>query len=172
MKSKSNNEKWNMFLKVPVKQQAELIESTIAQGIFSDSTLKEVTGQNKEFILNHFKKKGYELKGNHFIKVNKDIPEESVRDQDEVLKKINEDIKRNQKSEVVPVENNMDELKVYSDVHNILKDVDMTEYIRTSMSFAKQTQNRLDDFLMEYKLLKKQDIITAAIESFLNQYKK
>jgi hypothetical protein len=65
-----------------------------------------------------------------------------------------------------------DNMEVYSHIHSKLKHINTDEYVRTSLSLAKETNEELNRFLSNYKLLNKQDVITVAIAELLDKYKR
>lgn len=63
-------------------------------------------------------------------------------------------------------------IDLYQDLHNMLIKLDMGDYVRTSISFSKDTEKHLKDFLKAYPLVNKQDFITYAIEQAIAKYNK
>ncbi len=144
---------WEDFKALDLLEQVQTINTLLEQG-HSMPLISDSIGANRSTIGAYFKKQGYKRIGDTFVPIG------------DVLEPVQaKPVSKKQASKNKALE-------VYSDVHNIMIDIDTDTFVRTSISLAKSTNDKLDIFLKDLKLLKKQDIITVALEQFISKYNK
>ena len=140
-----------------ILEQVQTINTLLEQG-HSIPSISDSIHTDRTTIARHFKKQGYKRIGNEFVAI------------EDVLEPVQAKVTT---KKITPKQASKNKaLEVYSDVHNIMIDIDTDNYVRTSISLAKSTNDKLDVFLKDLKLLKKQDIITVALEQFISKYNK
>lgn len=59
---------------------------------------------------------------------------------------------------------------MYADINERLVETDGAETVRATVKMTKTSNDKLDEFLKQHKILNKQDVISVAIEMFLEKY--
>lgn len=161
-----NIKTWDDFKELELDKQVELVNELMAKG-YSIPRISESIGVYRTTIADHFKKNGYKRYADSFILANEKIV--IKKEHKKESKEVKVEVKHTPK-EKAPKQEKLKALEVYSDVHNILVNIDTDSYVRTSISLAKSTNTKLDSFLKGLKLLNKQDVITVALEEFIAKY--
>lgn len=149
------------FIKFSVPEQVEMVNQLIQEG-HSTAKVSTSLGADRTTIGNRFKKFGYRLIENLWML--QEGQEEPPKTAQEPKK-----VEQQPKQQVAKKNPRMEALEVYIKVHDIIVDIDVDDYDRTSISLAKSTNKKLNEFLTRYPLLTKQDYITYALEKALSE---
>lgn len=168
------NETWESLKK---KGTAEIVSHMNLWLQFGNTmeSIMENLGAGSRTASRYLAKRGYRYNGREYVLKDQEQKEKQQIIEPETKKKIVPDTKKQSEPKeptvkTQPVSTTDISLQVYADVHNTLRQLNITDYVRTSLSYAKETQGRLDQFLKDKPLLKKQDFITHAIEDAINKY--
>lgn len=159
---------WTDFKQLDPAQQVDKINGLLREG-HTVKDIMEGAGADRTTLGAHFRRMGYKRIDNQFMPVQAEIK------QNKAIEKQPEQAQEQKAQEGSAARKHLDKsqvLKICADVHSIMIDIDTTDYDRTSISIAKSTNKKLDQFVKDLKILKKQDVITVAIEEFLSKYNK
>lgn len=139
---------WNNFIEKEITKQIEIINNLLAENkdITVTKMSEDVFSQNKQALSKHLSKSGYKYKNRKYI--SSSSAEEKQGD-----------------------DTNMT-LEMYTTINEKLKILDTKETDRATVKIAKETTDKLNSFLKEHRILNKQDVISVAIEMFLEKYNK
>lgn len=157
-----NIKTWDDFKALEMTEQVDIINELMAKG-HTIPQISDSIGTFRTTIGSHFRKNGYKRIGNEYKAVEGEMEIPKATAENKPKEKPQPKAKQLDKNKA---------LEVYSDVHNILVNIDTDNYVRTSISLAKSTNTKLDSFLKGLKLLNKQDVITVALEEFISKYSK
>lgn len=158
------------FYELDLDEGLMIVNELLSEG-YTQKAICESIGANKTYISTHLKRRGYTLDQsiNQFVPMTEENKPQELKKKE--AKKNIPTKKKEPTGAKIEANTGMSPAQLYGEFHTILHDVDTSEYIRTSMSFAKCTNEKLNEFLKVYKLLDKQDVITVALEMFLEKYK-
>lgn len=171
---------WKEFKTLPAEEQLDKINNMLTTRSVIQ-IMSEDFGTTREVLYRHMLKLGCKKIGDFFEKIEGEMPPPQKPRKSKLINRgnasrsaalgANGDTSIIQHTQLANVKENHDDLHIYVDIHNQLMKIDTSDYVRTSLSLAKETNGRLNDFLKQYKLLNKQDVITIAIEEFMSKYK-
>lgn len=152
---------WEEIISKPIEEQVEIINKVIQSNskmTISDIS-KNIFNQPESMVSKHLTSNGYSYRNKQYA-VN---PKKSNQ-------KITENVYMNEENKKVINSKDMITLNMYSLINEILVDMDSKETDRATIKISKETSKKLEVFLKEHKILKKQDIMSVAIELFLNHF--
>lgn len=143
---------WNEFIEKEITEQITIINEILIENadITVSKISKDVFNQSKQALSRHLNKLGYKYDNRQYI--SNSNQNKTTND----TKGAKEDMT----------------LEMYSIINQKLKDLDVKETERATVKIAKDTTNKLNDFLKEHRILNKQDVISVALEMFLEKYNK
>ena len=155
---------WKSFKALTPLDQVKWINEKLKsnQNITSKSIGVEIFNLGDSTVSKHLSRLGYEYskKDNQYIKKKEEKSNQMTL----------EDDKSNQKEDKVIKSNQKNTLKMYADINERLVETDGAETVRATVKMAKTSSDKLDEFLKQHKILNKQDVISVAIEMFLEKY--
>ena len=165
MDNSKNVETWDQLKMLGVEGIVKYFNDLLGKG----NTIEDIMttlGAARKTGSRYLGKRGYRYNGTQFVpKEGEDLP--MVTDTPAPSQKIAPVKPKTTKQPIMDVS-----LRVYADVHETLSRLDTTDYVRTSISLAKETNQKLGQFLKDKPLLKKQDFITHALELAMGKYGK
>lgn len=152
---------WEEFTSQSVEEQVNQVNEIIKsnQKMTVNDISEKVFNQSKSMLSKHMTSMGYSFKGRQY-----------VIDANKSNQMITDNYTSNNISSNVNKSNQMITLNMYSAINEILVELDTKETERATVKIAKDTSDKLDEFLKQHKILKKQDVISVAIELFLNKF--
>lgn len=159
-----SNLEWGNFIKLPVEDRINWVNNQLKnnQDITCKTLSVDMFKRGDSTLSKHLSRLGYEYnkKLNQYIKKKEELSNQMTLENDKINQKEDKVIKSNQKNT----------LKMYADINERLVETDGAETVRATVKMSKTSSDKLDEFLKQHKILNKQDVISVAIEMFLEKY--